>query len=584
MDVSLPVVVNISVFFAAVSALFYTLISTRKIKDQFKQKEKREEELKRKVYETEVLREIGERIGYSLNGAKVVEIISGSIGDLLPYSTICYMIFNKGDKINFACRVHEPIGPRFIGEVRNKMLTHAGEIMKRPVVNSDIDESISGDVLDDTSEESVRSYFNLPIFISEKLVGMINVSSKVENLYSEENTSVLFRIARHASIAATKLSELLENEKGRLSQAVQSLSDGVLMVDVDFHLVLVNRKLSQLLGLVTTPKLFDVVNALSGHLDLRSLMEEATSTHGDLNVREIVVKDKVLQVLASQVMDKDGDKALGVVVLFHDVTDLKSLEKLKADFTSMMVHELRAPLTSIKSTVDLLKKDFGNLKEEDSKKFLQTIEGTSQSMLEVVNDLLDVAKMESGKFDVVCEEGRVEENIIESVENFKAMGEAKNIKISAEINEKLPEGYFDKVRIKQVFNNLISNAIKFTQKGEIMVRAEVEREDGKERNIIVSVSDTGIGIDPEEGSKLFSRFGQLVRSRRTAALKGSGLGLYIAKGIVEAWDGTIWYKSDGAGMGSTFFFTIPVAEKQHHETEKDGRGNFQVVLNKAAQA
>lgn len=584
MDVSLPVAVNLSVFFVAVSALLYTLISTRKIKDQLRQKEKREEELKRKVYETEVLREIGERIGYSLNGAKVVEIISGSIGDLLPYSTICYMIFEKTDRIDFACRVHEPIGPRFIGEVKNKMLTHAGEIMKRPFTNSDIDESISGDVLDDTSEDSVRSYFNLPIFISEKLVGMINVSSKVENLYSEENTSVLFRIARHASIAATKLSELLENEKGRLSQAVQSLSDGVLMVDVDFHLVLVNRKLTQLLGLVATPKLFDVVNALSGHLDLRSLMEEATSTHGDLSVREIVVKDKVLQVLASQVMDKDGNKALGVVVLFHDVTDLKSLEKLKADFTSMMVHELRAPLTSIKSTVDMMKKGFSKLSEDERGKYLQSVESTSQAMLEVVNDLLDVAKMESGKFDVVCEEGRIEEDILERVESFKAMGEEKNIKITAEVGGKLPEGYFDKVRIKQVLNNLISNAIKFTQKGEIKVKAEVETEDGSARNIVVSVADTGIGIDPEEGSKLFSRFGQLVRSRRTAALKGSGLGLYIAKGIVEAWDGRIWYKSDGAGMGSTFFFTIPVSQKEPERDEKKDHGDFQVVLNKVAQA
>jgi len=479
--------------------------------------------------------------------------------------------------------VSEPIGNKFIREIKSKMLTQAGEVMNRAIVNSDIDESISGEVLDDESEEGVKSFFNLPIMISDKLVGMINVSSKAENLYSEENTSVLFRIAKHASVAATKLSELLENEKSRLLQAVQSLSDGVLMVDTDYHLVLVNRKLNQLLGTVSTPRLFDIVNALSGNLDLRSLMEEALSTSGEVNMREIVVKEKVLQVLASRVMDKDDDKVLGVVVLFHDVTDVKSLEKLRADFTSMMVHELRAPLSSIKSTVELMKNDFANLSREESEKYLRTVEVTSQSVLEVVNDLLDVSKMESQKFDVVCETAEVGWEIQDRVEGFAAMAEAKNLKITSEVAKDLPKGNFDKVRIKQVLNNLISNAIKFTQVGEIKVKAELEEDSG--RNIVVSVSDSGIGIDPEEGRKLFSRFGQLVRSRRTAALKGSGLGLYIAKGIVEAWDGRIWYKSDGAGMGSTFYFTIPVLHQDTGTFEKEDNGDSpHIIVNKIAQA
>src|SRR3990167_11449858 len=154
---------------------------------------------------------------------------------------------------------------------------------------------------------------------------------------------------------------------------------------------------------------------------------------------------------------------MGVAVLFHDVTDAKSLEKLRRDFTAMMVHELRSPLTSIRSTVELLKTDYAKLKEEDLKKYLSSVDITSQTMLELVNDLLDVAKLEAGKFDVICENGRLEEAVSERGQNYNPLAAFKGLKLSLEIEENLPQAYFDKIRIKQVLNNLLSNAIKYTQ-------------------------------------------------------------------------------------------------------------------------
>lgn len=568
----------------AAFGIFGFLFMLRRFRRQVEISKKREEELGRRAYETAILKEIGDRIGYSLDADKIVEIISGSLGKLVSYSTVSYMIRDKKKgKMLFFCDVNESVSPKFIKDVKIKMVAAFSEMTQKPLFSNEVEEGITGTVLSEGSDLPIKSFFNLPIIISKQVVGIINVSSTVENLYGDEGTEVLYRIARQAADAVSKLQDVLESEKSRLSQAVQSLSDGLLMVDTNYELVLVNVKLTQLLNLISNPALFDIVNALSGNLDLRSLMEEALSTQGETYVREIIVKDKVLQVLASKVMDKDGQKAMGVVVLFHDVTDLKSLEKLRADFTSMMVHELRAPLTSIKSTVELMKKDFLKLGEEEVENYLNTVDVTSQTMLEVVNDLLDVAKMESGKFDVVCETAEVGEEIKERVESFKAMAAVKNIKISASLADNLPKGYFDRVRIRQVLNNVISNAIKFTQVGEVKVNADVEKGEEGARNIVVSVADTGIGIDPEEGSRLFLRFGQLVRSRRTVALKGSGLGLYIAKGIVEAWNGRIWYKSDGAGMGSTFYFTVPaVAPAQ--EIKNEDSDNFQVVVNKVAQA
>lgn len=541
----------------------------------------REEELRRKMYEAEVLKEIGDRIGYSLDAAKIIEIISGSLGKLLPHSTICHMLFDKKeDKVAFSCSINEPVSPLFIKDVEEKMIISSKEIMQKPILESDISESIAGAVLDEKMPSYVRSYFNLPIVISQKLVGMINVSSSQPDLYDHTNTEFLFRIARNAADAVARLQEVLENEKSKLLQAVDSLSEGILMVDTGYKLVLVNRKLKQFLALVDNCALFDIVNALSGNLDLRSLMDEALASEGDLPSREIALKDRVLQVLASKVVDKKRKKDTGVVVLFHDITDAKSLEKLRNDFTSMMVHELRAPLTSIKTTIELLKEGIYEKSDQDVEKQLSTVQSTAQTMLEVVNDLLDVAKMEAGKFDVISEAGDLTEAIQDRVEAFKPLAEAKNLKLTVEIEENLPKAYFDKVRIKQVLNNLLSNAVKFTKSGEIKIKASCQKDNNVAQDLLVEVSDSGIGIEPDEGDKLFSRFGQLVRGSRSLAAKGSGLGLYIAKGIVEAMGGSIWYESEGAGMGSKFYFTVPLAESV---PDYKAAAN-QVVINKVARA
>lgn len=522
---------------------------------------RREAELSRKAYETAVLKEIGDRIGYSLDAAKIVEIISGSLGDLIPYSTVSHMILDRNEeKIRFEIHVNESVNRNFIADVKTKILAAFSEMLQEPLVDIDVDERISGKILDEAQIFPVKSFFNLPISISGRVVGIINIASTQEDLYQEEETEVLYRIAKQASEAVSKLQDVLENEKGRLAQAVESLSDGVLMVNTKYQLILANKKLRQLLGVVDNPKTFDVVNALSGKFDLRTRMEEAIVRQDPLPVEELVIRDKILQVIASRVLDGRNQKPIGVAVLFHDITDAKSLEKLRQDFTAMMVHELRSPLTSIKSTVELLKGDLSKVSVEDLKKYLGTMESTSQTMLELVNDLLDIAKLEAGKFDVICESGNLEDVIVERVESFKPVAGEKSLKLNVEIASDLPKAWFDKIRMKQVLNNLISNSLKYTESGEIKVKAAAEIVNGTPIDILVTVADTGIGIEPEQIDKLFSKFGQLEAGMKKTGNKSSGLGLFISKGIVEASGGKIWAESAGVGLGSAFHFTVALAE------------------------
>ena len=555
----------------------------------------RQAELAQKAYEMAVLKEIGDRIGYSLDAAKIVEIISRSLGQLLPFSTASNMILDSAeDKIRFECNVRETVGRKFIDEVKTKMLMAFAEMLQEPLVDIDVDESVVGAILDENDNYPIASFFNLPIVISGKVVGLINVASKSPGLYRSEDTEALYRIAKQASDAVSKLQEVLENEKGRLSQAVESLADGLLMVNTKYQMMLANRRLSELLGIVDNPKLFDIVNALSGSFDLRTKMEEAISKDEAIVPQEVAIHNKVFQVFVSRVVESKkahpatgslvDQKPIAIVVLFHDITDAKNLERLRQDFTAMMVHELRAPLTSIKSTVEMIPADTTKVSSADLAKYLATIDSTSQTMLELVNDLLDVAKLEAGKFDVICDVGDIGEVISERVESFRPIALEKNLKINVNIEANLVRAWFDKVRIKQVLNNLLSNSIKYTDSGEITVSAKNEVVNGHTIDILVSVADTGIGIESDQIERLFSKFGQLESGRTKAGLKSSGLGLYITKKIVDASGGKIWVESQGVGSGSTFYFTIPLAETTAKETDN---GNSKVggfTTEKVAQA
>ena len=437
------------------------------------------------------MKEIGERIGYSLDGAKIVEIISGSLGGLLPYSTVAYIITREDDeKVIFECSVKESVSNQFVKEVKAKMLAAVSEMTQKPLLASEVDESITGVILDEKSTESVRSFFNLPVVVLGKLAGLINVASTRQNLYNDENSEVLYKIARQASDAVSKLQEVLENEKGRLTQAVQSLGDGLMMVDTNYRLLFANKRLCQLLSVVDNVRIFDIINALSGQLDLRSKMEETLAQEDAAAPVEIVVKDKVLQVFASRVLDNKTGKPIAIVVLFQDITDAKKLERLRQDFTAMMVHELRAPLTSIKSATEMVRTDRAKVTGEQLNHYFSVIDSTSQSMLVLVSDLLDVAKIEAGKFDIICENGNLADAVLDRVEGFRPTAETKNLKLTVDVAENLPEAYFDKVRIKQVLNNLLSNAIKYTDAGEIVVKVAQRLVDSHPVDILVSVADT----------------------------------------------------------------------------------------------
>ena len=264
-------------------------------------------------------------------------------------------------------------------------------------------------------------------------------------------------------------------------------------------------------------------------------------------------------------------------------TKLEKLERLKSEFTSIVSHELRTPLTAIKNSLDILLSGKTGEITAAMDKFLNLAKRNVTRLSGIINDLLDLTKVEAGKMDFRFEKGDIN-SPVEFVKNtFENLAKEKKIELKLDAQKDIAQTYFDSQRIEQVVTNLVSNAVKFTnENGKIILKTEtipLEKVDKSkifdmqnpvfyENYIKVSVSDSGIGIAPEDITKVFDKFQQIENSlnRKNG---GTGLGLPIAKQLIEAHKGFIWVESE-PNVGTTFSFIIPIlSEKEFFTIELD---------------
>ena len=227
-----------------------------------------------------------------------------------------------------------------------------------------------------------------------------------------------------------------------------------------------------------------------------------------------------------------------------------------------MSHDLKSPLATIELAVNLLRR-FKQIDANQVNEFVNKVQRSADEMEVLIADLLDFARIQSGTFSVVLSADRLSQVVMPVIDRMRALAEAKQQTLEVDLPSSLPHVAVDGHRIGQVVSNLVRNAIKFTpREGTIQIRARQ-----RHHQILVSVADTGPGIPQEYLSKIFNRFWRAPG----ATQKGSGLGLSIAKGIVEAHGGTIWAESQ-LGKGSSFFFTLPLADLDRTKgTDRAGR-------------
>lgn len=235
---------------------------------------------------------------------------------------------------------------------------------------------------------------------------------------------------------------------------------------------------------------------------------------------------------------------------------LEELNKLKDDFVAIVSHDLRSPLTAILGSTEILLSDeyFEKPLDAEQRELVENIRTMGEHQLHLVNDLLDLAKIESGKIELMPTVADISRVADQCIQTLHVLADNKNIQLAREIDDLLPKIRMDVPKVMQVINNMLSNAIKFTEPGgRVTLRAQKEH-----HHLKVEVIDTGEGIPPEELQRLFKKF-QQVKSTGTRGERGTGLGLSICKNLIELHHGKIWAESQ-VGKGSTFAFTLPITE------------------------
>ncbi|MEK7200677.1 MAG: ATP-binding protein [Patescibacteria group bacterium] len=570
------------ILFVLVFLVLYFYFSLKKReKEIFKERE----EATRRLYELAILKELGERVGYSLNVEEILQIITGSLRQFIDYTAVGYIVMAP-EKLKVNIYIEKPINHIFLGEMKERMIASLSALTEKSLESVVLDEVVSGAIVVDELKQKIGSIFNIPIVISGMVVGVLSVAHTNVGLYKEEDMTILYKITAQASEAVSRLQEVVKMEKGKLNAMVESMEDGVLMVDTEYRIVVANPAIKKIIkfGGNKEINIFDFVDSLGGKFDIHGRLEESLVNKKSfvserINIDESFFEIGVYPVLHSQT--KGGDQILGAVVVFNDITHDIELEKVREEFTGMIVHELRSPLDNIKKIMELAVSETIDKNSDQFREYLNMVHQSSSSMLELVNDILDLSKLQAGKFEVNKEKANIREIIENRISFYKISANVKKIFLEASLNNNLPElTEFDPQAVKQILNNFLSNALKFTSpKGSILVSAfvydpkeffpkdldrskvsvfpEVTDINVKTASLCVVVSDTGIGIPRDSLKDLFHTFKQAKLSPVDKESKGTGLGLVIAKGIVEAHDGTIGVASK-EGVGTSFYFTIPL--------------------------
>ncbi|MDO8885391.1 response regulator [Candidatus Oleimmundimicrobium sp.] len=270
-------------------------------------------------------------------------------------------------------------------------------------------------------------------------------------------------------------------------------------------------------------------------------------------VSELVIDGphkKILQIKTNPVVDERGN-FLGFVRTLHDITFQREINTMKDEFVSTVSHDFRIPLTSIKGYVDLILDGEAGKFNDMQKEFLTIVKQNSDRLISMINDFLDISRIESGKMNFDIKPENIKSMIHDVVSTFQRFINEKKMEIEIKVPDKLPNILADHDRIIQVLNNLVSNSIKYTPPNGKVVVEVCE----KGNYIVVSISDTGVGISTKDQEKLFTKFYR-VDSSLIQETGGSGLGLSICKTIIERHGGKIWVESKEE-KGSKFSFSLP---------------------------
>jgi PAS domain S-box-containing protein len=367
-----------------------------------------------------------------------------------------------------------------------------------------------------------------------------------------------------------KLSKRLAVVLRRYRTIMNTIGDGIVVIDDQEKIQSLNQGVVNLLGWqpleVRGRKLEEI---LGYKMEFFDGDEKKTMFFGDLLLRPakqpgVRLKNKEgkfvfadLTVSPLTLGSKDKRLKRGFMLTIHDVTHETELQKMKLDFVAMAAHELRTPLTSIKGYLTTVIDEIGQTLAPEYQKFLDRALNSTKSLQVLMENLLSITKIEKGSRPLSKMPLNWEDTITRQIEDYRPLARDRGLSLAwVAPGKRIPEVMADPLVITEVLNNLVANALNYTEKGGVTISAE---HDEKTNTVITHVTDTGQGIPKDKMHHLFERFYRVTGILEKGRAKGTGLGLYITKTIVEQHGGKIWVDSE-EGMGTTFSFSLDVVK------------------------
>lgn len=549
-----------------------------------RQVRERTAELERRNIELATLNEMGTVLSSTLDVDAALQALYHQVQRLVQFSTFSVALCDDDRRVLdfvFVVDSGEQV-PAFTRTMdAEKGLFGWVARTRAPLLIEDLTDAASPPpVRPDETEMTARSWLGVPLLAKGRLAGLLAVHSRQPSAFSADDQRLLETFASQAATALenARLFEEAVTRRQHTEAIIRNMADGVLVLDKQDTIVACNPALQRLLDIeeadVVGRCIHDFAN--SEHMGLAGLWEignpstdlveplqttapESDSVFPAAVTREVPLAaplNRIVMVTTSQLYSISGTP-LGQVKVLRDITREREVERIKSDFISTVSHELRTPLFYIKGFVELMlqgKADDTGVRNE----FLTIIRDQTEHLDRLVEDLLDTSRVERGTFALKKERVPIQDLVRQSVADAEGIAAQAQVVLKAEIGGALPEVNGDFLRLKQVMMNLIGNAVKFSEPGEVVtIRAQAKPDE-----VWVQVEDQGPGIAQKDLTRIFDKFFQ-VDSSTTRSVGGVGLGLYISKQIVERMGGRIWAESQ-PGQGSRFTFALPL-----HETSPD---------------
>ena len=534
--------------------------------------------LERRVKELDTLQAVGRVLSSSLNLETILSTIHTQVAALMPARNFFVALYDREtDEVSFPLAIEDGRRVEWRSRRAGAGLTeHILHIRQPLLIERNIEATLERIGLEQIGKPAA-SWLGVPILAEQEPIGVIAIQSyATPAAYDASHQEILVTIAAQAAVAIQN-ARLYEQTDEALARRVQELAsilrttgEGILLLDTDYRVLAANRALTNYFGVaqaeITHRKLgtIDLADGQSllgliGFNTVQTLEEACTDvSESDAHHTQIVATmgqpERHLERTLTPVRDRER-QTTGWLFVFRDISEEIELAQLREDMMHMLVHDLRSPLTVLQGSLDMMEMAIEEEKLDEVAFLEQMARRGGDRMLRMVNELLDISKLESGELPIRPRPVEPESLLREIVTRLNPLAKEAHIALELRADAALPDLHVDQTFMERVLNNLVDNAIKFTPDyGTVRLWAKMDPEN--DAALLVGVSDTGPGVPPEEQSLLFEKFQQTSAEGRRV---GTGLGLPFCKLAVEAHGGDIWIESE-PGKGSTFVMRLPTVE------------------------